>query len=102
MNGKGKILAQILIAFGQGTGPVRVSRNACAALIQHYEPLIDDAVEESWEGEGVQALERVRTTGRLAAHTMTEKARTCINEDDVKVAYSRVEKVSATSICGRT
>lgn len=100
-NGKGKILAQILIAFGQGAGPVRVSREACGALIQHYEPLIDDAVEKDWQDQAVQALERVRTTGRLAVQTMTREARTAINKDDVEVAYTQVEKVSATSICSR-
>lgn len=99
--GKRNILAQVLIAFGQGTGPVRVSRKAGAALIEHYKPMIDESVVESWDSDGVQALERVRATGRSAAYRMVKEARTFINVEDVCESYERVERISSTSICGR-
>lgn len=100
-NGKRKILAQVLVAFGQGTGPVRVSREACAALVAHYEPMIEPAIEISWEIDGVQALERIRATGRSAVYKMVRDGRTSISVDDVCESYEQVEKVSSTSICGR-
>ena len=100
--GKRKILAQVLVAFGQGTGLVRVSRQACAELLRHYEPLIDDFVENSWDNDGVQALERVRATGRLAVHRMTLEGRTYVNDADVVEAYTQVERISATSICNQS
>ncbi len=99
--GKRRILAQVLVAFGQGTGLVRVSRKACGELLRHYEPLIEELIESSWDHDGVQALERVRSTGRLAVHRMTLKGRTFINETDVVEAYTQVERISATSICNR-
>ena len=69
--------------------------------MQHYEPMIDDATIDSWGNDGVQALERVRATGRLAVQKMTQVGRTYINNTDVCEAYEQVERISATTICGR-
>src|SRR4051812_28224672 len=54
------VLSQVYLAFGQGTGAVRVSQDACQALHDRYLPRIDAALVARWETEAVQVLERIR------------------------------------------
>src|ERR1700709_1888997 len=61
------IMAQVCVAFGQGTGEIRVSQEACVALYDRYVALITDEVLEEWGREAVQALERIRVLGRMVA-----------------------------------
>lgn len=96
---KANILSQVLVAFGQGTGPIRVSRKAARALTNRYRPMITREVIEQWDEEGGQALERIRAIGRLAAQTMTQKARSAINADDVIDSARAVERASGTGFC---
>lgn len=93
------ILDQILVAFGQGTGAVRVAGEAAAALRDRYEPYADDRVLESWGEVGVQVLERIRAMGRLAALRAAEGASTVITRPMVTTAIDNVEKVSMTILC---
>ncbi len=94
------ILAQALVAFGQGTGSMRVSRDACEVFIDHYEPMIKSKnVVKTWDEDGAQALERVRLIGRLAAQHAISKASSVIRDDHVKTAIAPVEQASATTIC---
>lgn len=93
------ILDQILVAFGQGTGAVRVAREAAAALRDHYEPYADDKVLAVWGTVAVQILERIRAMGRLAALRATEAASTVINRTMTTTAITSVEKVSRTEFC---
>lgn len=93
------ILDQILVAFGQGTGAVRVAGQAAAALRDRYEPYADDRVLASWGEVAVQVLERIRAMGRLAALRAAEGASTVITRPMVTTAIENVEKVSLTVLC---
>ena len=95
------ILCQALIAFGQGSGSVRVSRQAAFALRRRYRPRITGEVQEQWGREGVQALERLRVVGRLAAQKANEEGLTAIGVDQVEAAARQVEKASKTGWCNR-
>jgi hypothetical protein len=93
------ILDQILVAFGQGTGFLRVARSAAAALRDRYEPFTDERVLALWGEEAVNVLERIRTLGRLAALRTTEAASTVITRPLVIAAAENVESVSQTPLC---
>ena len=96
------IIAQALIVFGQGTGPVRVSHQAALRVRSHYEELFDKkggALLDSWKTDAVQALERVRISGMKAAQEATLKSQTKISEEVALQAMLDVEQESHTNIC---
>jgi hypothetical protein len=93
------ILAQVYQAFGQGTGFVRVSRKAVAALGRRYRVLITDAVSRDWDHQGAQVLERIRAIGRMAAQLTISRGATAIGPEECVQAAVAVEKASATPIC---
>lgn len=93
------ILDHVLVAFGQGTGAVRVARAAAAALRDRYEPYVDDRVLASWGEVAVQVLERIRAMGRFAALRAADGASTVITRPMVVTAITNVEKVSLTVLC---
>lgn len=94
------ILAQALVALGQGTGPIRISRAACQAFTGHYRPKIaSKKMADTWRNDGVQALERVRAMGRLATQKATLAARTVIEPKDIQEAIREVEVRSLTALC---
>jgi len=93
------IMAQIYVAFGQGTGGVRVSQDVCTALRNRYYGLIDDAVIQSWDADGVQVLERIRAIGRLMAINAGSAGRTTLVGADVESAARTVESQSRTPLC---
>jgi hypothetical protein len=92
------IMAQIWVAFGQGTGATRVSQKAVLALRARYFAEIEKRLPE-WGDHAAQVLERIRTIGRVSAFKATERADTTISEDDVKLAIDAVEIESDTSWC---
>jgi hypothetical protein len=94
-----EIMAQIYVAFGQGTGILRVSRGACAALAARYGTRIDEDIAALWESVAVQVLERMRAIGRAAAAEASLAGRTAISGDVVRKAAARVETLSATPLC---
>jgi len=93
------VLGQICVAFGQGTGAVRVSREAVAALRERYGPLLTADILRQWEMLAVQVLERMRAIGRLAAHHATRRAQVALGGEDVLRAAPTVEAASATPLC---
>jgi hypothetical protein len=93
------IMAQIYVAFGQGSGAVRVSQDVCTALRDRYYGLIVDAVVQDWETSGVQVLERIRAIGRLMAINAGSAGRTNLVGADVESAARLVEKQSFTPLC---
>lgn len=93
------ILAQILVAFGQGTGAVRISQEACQPFHERYLPRIDRDVLAAWRSEGVQVLERIRAIGRNAALQTSLAGGTAISRETVVHAMKSVEAVSLTSWC---
>jgi hypothetical protein len=93
------ILAQILVAFGQGTGAVRVSQEACRPFHERYTPQIDARVLAAWRSQGVQVLERIRAIGRSAALDTSLAGGTVISKETVVAAMQRVERMSRTDFC---
>jgi hypothetical protein len=93
------VMAQIFVAFGQGTGSVRVSQDACAALHGQYYDRITDDVIANWDTWGVQVLERFRALGRLMALNAGAAGKTNIVGADVESAARTVESQSRTPIC---
>src|SRR4051794_475813 len=47
------IMAQVYVAFGQGTGEVRVSQEACTALYDRYWGMITEQVLADWGDQAV-------------------------------------------------
>ena len=94
------IMAQILIAFGQGSGATRVSHDAAVALRTHYfGSITPDVIGNRWAGEAVQVLERIRAIGKLAAFQAMQRGDTVVSADDVETAAVKVELTSDTDLC---
>lgn len=94
------ILAQVCVAFGQGTGEMRVSQEACMALYDRYSKMITDDVLASWGTDAVQALERIRALGRMVAIQTSLAGSTVVSADQVTAAAPQIELQSDTQICG--
>jgi hypothetical protein len=93
------IMAQVYVAFGQGTGPIRVSQDACTALYERYYQQITATVLQNWGTQGVQVLERFRALGRLMAANASAAGKTTIVGADVPAAAGMVEKQSSSDLC---
>lgn len=93
------VMAQIWVAFGQGTGAMRVQHEAALALRDIYSRGITAKVVADWQTLGVQALERVRAVGRLAAAKAAGRGATSINVADVTSSATSVHAVSETDYC---
>jgi len=96
---KDGIMAQIFVAFGQGTGSVRVSRGACAALHRRYYGWIGESILAIWESEAVQILERVRTIGRRLAVEAGLDGRGEIGSQGIEAAARGVEEGEDCPFC---
>jgi hypothetical protein len=94
------ILAQVCVAFGQGTGEVRVSQEACIALYDRYSRMITEDALAHWDTYAVQVLERIRALGRMVAAQSHLAGRTVISADQVATAAPQVEINSDTALCG--
>lgn len=93
-----KILAQIYVAFGQGTGEIRVARGACNALCAQALPRLE-ALQAGWDTDAVQILERVRAMGRSARQRAVMRFDTVVRAQDVELVAAQVMAVSATPAC---
>jgi hypothetical protein len=96
---KDGIMGQIWVAFGQGTGCIRVAQEAAWELHQLYYDAINAIAIAQWGTEGNQVLERIRAIGRLAALKATQAASTAITAEQVHEAALLVEQFSDTSLC---
>jgi len=79
------ILAQALIAFGQGMGALRISHNAAKKVQDHYACLFEvhkEDILKTWNEQAVQALERVRAVGRLLNSQVCAQGKTVCTEED--------------------
>jgi hypothetical protein len=93
------IMAQIMVAFGQGTGPTRVSEQAALELRTIYFGAITDEVTGIWETEAVQMLERMRAIGKLAAQRAVTAGATAIDVEDVQTSAKTVREASGSRFC---
>jgi hypothetical protein len=106
---KQQILYQAFIAFGQGTGGLRVHRETCVVLHRYCLGILERKTNEklfaggpgSWEDPayGPQALERVRTMGRLAALLAIQAGSSDIGPNHFADAVRQVEKNLETTNC---
>jgi hypothetical protein len=92
-------MAQVYVAFGQGTGTLRVSQDVCTALHDRYYERITDAVLKDWDTWAVQVLERFRALGRLMAANASGAGKTTIVGADVEASALAVEKQSTSELC---
>jgi len=93
------IMAQIMVAFGQGTGATRVSQEAALQLRTIYFGAITDHLTQVWATEAVQVLERVRAIGKLAAHQAMTAGATAIGVGEVQASAKAVRQRSLSPFC---
>ena len=94
------IMAQIWVAFGQGTGCARVSQKAVMALhARYFNHIKTSDVIKVWNENAMQVLERIRLIGKIAALIAIQRGDTTISEADVQIAIVKVEVESDTSWC---
>ncbi|HWM94713.1 MAG TPA: hypothetical protein VN493_28425 [Thermoanaerobaculia bacterium] len=93
------IMAQVYVAFGQGTGAIRVSQAAALELHRWYYNAITDPVVLSWGTCGVQVLDRIRAIGSLAALMAIQEGSPTITPLQVWEAAKTVQAKSDTPIC---
>ncbi|MEO6326204.1 MAG: hypothetical protein ABIT01_20475 [Thermoanaerobaculia bacterium] len=79
------VLWQAIAAFGQGTGMIRISRDAVAALEKRYRKVLPE-VAKDWERESHQVLERLRLIGRAAAANALQHGKASVSAEDFEVA----------------
>ncbi len=95
-----EILGQVLVVFGQGTGAIRIPRKTVAAIRSRYLAMKDRALPV-WDTEAVEALDRVRIVGRLAAQNAVARGANEVSAEDFLAAAAIVEPESRTSICNQ-
>lgn len=93
------IMAQVWIAFGQGTGAIRISQDAALELHRWYWDAITDEVVENWGLWSLQVLDRIRAIGSLAALKAVQQGSPTIKALIVHEAAVIVQNMSDTPIC---
>ncbi len=94
------IMAQIWVAFGQGTNFSRVSQKAAMALhARYFEHIQASGIIKVWKQNAMQVLERIRLIGKISALIAVQRGDTTISEADVQIAIVKVEVESDTSFC---
>ena len=93
------IMAQVWIAFGQGTGAVRVSQDAAMELHRWYYSAITDELLEKWDTEALQVLDRIRAIGSLSALMTIQQGSPTIRAKVVYEAAVQVQLRSDTPYC---
>lgn len=94
------IMAQIWIAFGQGTGCTRTSQKAALVLRERYfDHIATSGIIKVWKENAMQVLERIRLIGKIASLIAVQRGDTTISEADVQIAIVKVEVESDTSWC---
>jgi methionyl-tRNA formyltransferase len=94
------IMAQIWIAFGQGTGALRVSQEAALELHRWYfNAITPQVIDVEWETQAIQVLDRIRAIGSLAALKATSAGATAITPIAVFESATAVQETSLTDLC---
>ncbi len=96
---KDGVMAQMFVAFGQGTGVTGVSRDACAAFYSRYHGWIDEPLLAAWGTAAVQVLERVRAIGRRLAFQASLEGRSTIDSTSVLAVARAVEDGEDCPFC---
>ena len=93
------IMAQVYVAFGAGTGAIRVSQEAALELHRWYYNAITPAVVADWGNVALQVLDRIRAIGSLAALKAVQQGSPTINVMQVYESAEQVQVESDTPIC---
>ncbi|HEX3131448.1 MAG TPA: hypothetical protein VH394_29190 [Thermoanaerobaculia bacterium] len=93
------IMAQLLVAFGQGTDALHVSQDAALELRRWYYDAITDEIVEKWDFWAADVLLRMRAIGSLAALKAVQTGSIKITARMVYEAALIVQKTSETPIC---
>lgn len=94
------VIQQSLVAYGQGTSYMRVNREAAQYVVDLMRSSIERfRVQETWETDAVQVLERLRAIGRLSALYATQGGQTVIDGENVSRAALMVQRISKTNNC---
>ena len=96
---KDGIMAQVWVAFGQGTGAIRVSQEAALELHRWYYDAITEDVINNWESWSVQLLDRIRAIGSLAALSAIQAGSITVSAMQVWEAAQQVQTTSLTPQC---
>ena len=91
-----RILTQIFVAFGQGSGHVMVSDEAIRAAVADYVPRIEHA--DGWGGQAPHVLGSARFMGQAAAQRAIRAGRTIIIAEDYQAARARVHEMSPEAL----
>jgi len=93
------IMAQVYVAFGQGTDAVRVSQEAALELHRWYYNAITPDVVTNWGKWALQVLDRIRAIGSLAALKAILQGSPTITVMMVYESAAQVQAESDTPIC---
>jgi hypothetical protein len=94
------IMAQIWVAFGQGTGTIRVSQEAALELRRWYfDAITPEIVAGTWDTAALQVLDRIRVIGSLAALKAVSAGAVAISSRNVYDAAATVQESSGTPLC---
>lgn len=93
------IMAQVYVAFGQGTGAVRVSQDAALELHRWYYNAITPALITAWGDEALQVLDRIRAIGSLAALKAVLEGSPTVTVLQVYESAQQVQLTSDTPWC---
>lgn len=96
---KDGIMAQLWVAFGQGTGAIRVSQDAAMELRRWYYGGITDNVVANWGTWSLQVLDRIRAIGSLAALKAIGQGSPTVSVMMVYESALTVQQKSDTPIC---
>jgi hypothetical protein len=93
------VMAQLLVAFGQGTDALHVCQDAALELRRWYYDAITDKIVEKWDYWAPDVLLRMRAIGSLAALTAVKAGSIKITAKMVDQAARVVQDTSDTPIC---
>ena len=93
------LMAQLYVAFGQGTGAVRISQAAALELHRWYYNAITPDVVTNWGSWALQVLDRMRAIGSLAALKAVLQGSPTISVTQVYESAEQVQAESDTPIC---
>ena len=86
------VLNQIFVAFGQGSGVIRIADEAIVYATQTYWDVIQ-ANTAVWVDNPFRVREYARTLGHRAAHIALHRGRTIIDREDLIQAIGRRQLV---------
>jgi len=102
-------VGQALVALGQGSGAIRVSRGAVDAFRARYLEPVARQIHADWSKgcdrwleEGPNVLDRVRTQGRVAAQLAVDEGAMAIERRHLLAAVERVEGYHLGRWCPRS